>query len=346
MSGNRFIARESGSETTTPFESAFEAATKRIGLVNVSRWDRVEVAGNDRAKLIGNLCTNEIVKLPSGTGCEAFFLNAKGKIIDYGMIYSVGDSLWIDLEPSRGALMVKHLDRYIFREDVQLHDRSESHAQFHLAGPKGHELLSLLGLSGELPDRAVCIQEWEGAPIQVRRRARSTEGGIDLVIPAEHAAHLWSRLLESGKPLGLEVMDEDVLETLRVEASLPRFGMEVTEENLPQEIGRDKEAISFHKGCYIGQETVARLDAYGHVNKILRGFESESGAPMDAGQPLFKEGKQVGTIASAVDSPRWSKRIGMGVVRVAGVDVGSTVEAQTPDGPLAVKIIALPFETT
>lgn len=345
MIENRFVVGGSGSETTTPFDIAYDAATKRIGLANVSRWDRVEVAGRDRAKLIGNLCTNEIVKLPMGTGCEAFFLNAKGKTIDYGTIYSVGESLWIDLEPTRGALMVKHLDRYVFREDVQLHDRSESHTQFHLAGPKGTELLSLLGLSGELPERAVVVQEWEGTSIQLRRRARSIEGGLDIVIPAEHAVRLWNRLLEVGKPLGLEVMGDDVLETLRVEASLPRFGMEVTEENLPQEIGRDQEAISFHKGCYIGQETVARLDAYGHVNKILRGFESESGAPMDAGQPLFKEGKQVGTIASAVDSPRWSKRIGMGVVRVAGVEVGSTVEAQTPAGPIAVRVVALPFAT-
>lgn len=345
MIGNRFAAGMSGSGATTPFEAAYDAARRRIGLANISRWDRVEVAGKDRAKLIGNLCTNEIVKLPTETGCEAFFLNAKGKVIDYGMIYSVGESLWIDLEPTRGVLMVKHLDRYIFREDVQLHDRSESHAQIHLAGPKGIELLSLLKLNGELPDRAVVALDWEGTPIQIRRRARSIEGGVDIVIPAEHAVELWSRLLEAGKPLGLEVMGEDVLETLRIEASLPRFGMEVTEENLPQEIGRDKEAISFHKGCYIGQETVARLDAYGHVNKILRGFEAVAGSSFQPGQALFKEGKQIGVIASAVDSPRWNKRVGMGVVRVAGVDVGSTVEAQTPNGSAAVKVVALPFGT-
>jgi len=344
--GTRFIGNTNASETTNDFESGYHAATEKVGLANVSEGDRVEVAGKDRAKLIGNLCTNEIVKLAPGTGCEAFFLNAKGKVIDYGVIYSLGESLWIDLEPTRGALMVKHLDRYIFREDAKPVDRSESHAQFHLAGPRVNELLSLVGLMDDQPDRGISLQEWEGTFVQIRRRARSIEGGVDLVVPAEKAASLWSELLKAGKPLGIGVINEAVLETLRVEASLPRFGMEVTEENLPQEIGRDKEAISFHKGCYIGQETVARLDAYGHVNKILRGFEAETGSPIEAGQALLKEGKPVGTIASAVNSPRRSQRIGMGVVRVAGVDVGSTVEAQTSSGPVAVKVVALPFPTS
>ena len=336
-----------GIATESNIAAEYQAARFGVGLADLSSFDRIEVTGKDRAKLIGNLCTNEIIKLPAATGCEAFFLNAKGKVIDYGMIYSVGESLWIDLEPGHAPIMIKYVDRYIFREDVKLHDRTASHALFHVAGPKAEELLTAIEfMPTNLTDRGVVIWETEGISYQIRRRARSVEGGYDVVAPIEHAATLWERLIQAGQPLGLVPLSDETMETLRVEASIPRFGKEVTEDNLPQEIGRDKEAISFTKGCYIGQETVARLDAYGHVNKILRGLEAELGSGIESGQKLIRDGKTLGSIATVVDSPRWNKRIALAIIRVAGVEPGSMIDVETAGGSLAVKVVALPFAGT
>jgi folate-binding protein YgfZ len=322
----------------------YDSLNQSVGLAWCSD-DLVEVQGQDRAKFVHNFCTNEIVKLPVGQGCEAFFLTAKGKVFDYGRVYSVGESLWIDLEHGRGAELVKHLDRFLFREDVRLFDRSTTHAQIHVGGPEAEALLrSILGADSLPPQEGHVVQAAVfGVECQIRGRSRSVHMGYDFVVQTADALRLWSALLDLGTKHGLKPVGEEAMEIARVEASLPRFGREITPDNLPQEIGRDSLAISFNKGCYIGQETVARLDAYGHVNKLLRGLIVENQASVELGQPVTKDGKVLGTIATAVDSPRFGTSIALAVLRVAAAELGSSVNIETSVGAVSATVVELPF---
>lgn len=307
--------------------------------------DSVELLGNDRAKFLHNFCTNEIVRLPVGHGCEAFFLTAKGKVFDYGRIYSLPNSLWIEVEHSRGVGLVNHLERFLFREDVRLFDRSATHVLLHLGGPSSREVLeSVASPDFEIPDEgSVDETTLLGVECQIRGRARSVHAGFDLLTRINDAPALWTSLLDAGAKRGLAPVGQDAMETVRVEASLPRFGREITPENLPQEIGRDSLAISFHKGCYIGQETVARLDAYGHVNRLLRGLVLEGQAAVEPGQSVTRDGKAVGILASVVSSPRLQKTLGLAVLRTTGGEPGSTVTIVTPDGLVPANVVELPF---
>lgn len=307
--------------------------------------DLVEVQGQDRAKFVHNFCTNEIVKLPAGQGCEAFFLTPKGKVFDYARIYSVEESLWIDVEQGRGAGLVAHLDRFLFREDVRLFARSATYSQLHLGGPNATLILSeILGTDSSLPQEGHVVEAAvQGVECQIRGRPRSVHMGYDFVVASTDALGLWSSMLDLRSKHGLKPVGEEAMEIVRVEASLPRFGHEITHDNLPQEIGRDSLAISFNKGCYIGQETVARLDAYGHVNKLLRGLIAENPSPIESGQPITKDGKALGTIATAVDSPRFGASIALAVLRVAAAEPGSSVQIETPDGIVPATVVDLPF---
>jgi folate-binding protein YgfZ len=281
--------------------------------------------------------------LPVGRGVEAFFLNAKGKTIDYGHLFASPDSLWIELEPGRSVGMIKHLDRYLFREKVTLCDRSASHGQIHLVGPKTEEFLASL-TSASLPtDRLGVIDvSFEGETLQIRRRPRSIFGGWDLVLPMDRMPALAGRLAS----FGVAVLDEEILESLRVSAGLPRYGWEIGEENLAQEIGRDAEAISFVKGCYIGQETVARLDALGHVNKLLRGIEFPAGSAVRAGETVYSGEKAIGTIGSAAESFPPGSRRALAVLRLAGGSPGDDVRVPTEQGDVVGQVVSLPFTTS
>ncbi len=305
-----------------------------------SRLSRLEIAGDDRAKFLHNLCTANILKLPIGECTEAFFLNAKGKTIDYGHIFATSTSLWVELESGRSTGMIKHLDRYLFREKVTLHERTMSHGQMHLVGPKALEFLQGLTSSAWPANRLGVLEvPFEGGTLQIRRHPRSTLDGWDLVLPTE----LMPTLVDRVKAFGVVVLDEETLESLRISAGLPRYGREIGEENLAQEIGRDAEAISLVKGCYIGQETVARLDALGHVNKLLRGIEFPAGSAVSAGESVYAGEKVIGTIASSAESFPPGSRRALAVLRLAGGSPGDEVRVRADKGEIAGRVVSLPF---
>lgn len=302
------------------------------------REDRIELSGEDRAKFLHNLCTADIVKLSPGVGTEAFFLNAKGKTIDFGRIYATPTSLWIDLEAGRGAGLLKHLDRYLFREKVSLHDRTAEVGQIHLVGPAADVWMRNGWPSVEYQSSlSVTEMNDEGESIQVRRVARSVVTGWDVLMPERRLATWMDRMQQAGAVW----LDEGSLESLRIEAGIPRFGREITEENLAQEIGRDSQAISFAKGCYIGQETVARLDALGHVNKLLRGIALPADAPVEAGAEVRSGEKVIGKVGSIADG--LTRRQALAVLRLQGGMPGDRVMVVGRLGLVEGSVVDLPF---
>ena len=256
----------------------------------------IEITGNDRQTFLHNFCTNEIKGLNAGHACEAFVLNGKGKTIAHVHVLNTGDSLVLHGVGGTGPVLMEHLDRYIIREDVQLADVS---AQRKVTFTPGKSLLDANSVSID-----------------------STSSKIEANVEIAGFGNLLIRPSDAEID-GAEV-SPDALEILRVEKRTPWFGRDIDDSNLPQELLRDDKAISFNKGCYLGQETVARIDAMGKVNRVLVPVSIDSELPV--GSELVVGDKAMGKLTSVAWSPSQNGWLGMAIVRRPNEAVGSVLK--------------------
>jgi glycine cleavage system T protein len=321
---------------------------RHAGFFDVSHHGQVELSGPDAVGFLHNLCTNDINRLAPGTGCEAFLTTAQAKVVARALVYrgrlpDGRDVLWLDVGPGLAGNVLQHLDRYLITEQVELAERTRELAQLHLAGPAAPAVVKQ-ALGEDVPDLAE-LQHVErtlpgGAAGHVRRHDPLGVPGYDLVCPAGQAGVLWQVLVAAGaRPAGL-----DAYEVLRVEAGTPVNGTDIDETQLPQELGRTDRAVSFTKGCYIGQETVARIRTYGHVNRSLVGLKLAGSGTVPAGARLLRDGKEVGHITSAVESPRLGTAIALAYVRRGSQEPGTVLEVE--GGRRTAIVAALPFAGT
>lgn len=313
----------------------YRTLTQDAGLVDFSDRTQIELTGDDRATFLHNMCTNEIRKLAPGAGCEAFLTNAQGKILAHVLVFCGPESLVLETVPGEQQKLLTHLDRYLIREKVELHGRSEEWAELLLAGERCADVLHRLGCELPATSMAHVAGRLGGQDVDVRRVAmlpspaaliRCSRDGFEAVQQAALAA-------------GARSCGQAAFEAARIEAGFPWYGQDIDEDNLPQEVARDAVAISFVKGCYIGQETVARIDALGHVNKTLVGLRMEGPDVPAQGEELTVDGKPLGRITSAAHSPRYSQPIALAYVRRGHTQPGATLLC----GPQAATVVALPM---
>jgi hypothetical protein len=283
-----------------------------------------------------NFCTADVRRLPVGRGCEAFVTTVQGKVLDFVVLFAGPESLTLSAGPGAGAKLAAHLDKYLIREQVEIVDRSNQWAELAVVGPQAGEILERLGVSrlpegpwGELP------AELAGRPVRLRRISEFSAPGYALVAAAGDLGPLGAALTTAGACEAPEA----ALDILRVEAGYPAFGRDLSDQNLPQEIDRDDRAISFTKGCYLGQETVARIDAMGHVNRKLCGLRFAGREVPPPGLRLQRQGQPVAQVTSAAWSPRLAAPIALGYVRRGANEPGTTLDSTA--GPATVE--ALPF---
>jgi folate-binding protein YgfZ len=323
----------------------YDSALEGTALFELSHHGKVQVKGKDAGTFLHNLCTNEVNKLPTGSGCEAFLTTGQAKIIAYVLIYRLpgdgGQDLWLDAGPGMAERVVKHLDRYLISEQLEIVDRTHEFVQLHLAGPKAEETLQRV-LADWLPEARELghrVSMHAGSAIYVRHHRPLGLPGYGLLCSREGAENLWQALLDAqARPAGLEAY-----RTLRIEAGTPVYGPDIDETNLPQEVGRTEQAVSFTKGCYIGQETVARIRTYGHVNRSLVGLKLTAPSAAHHGAKLFRDGKEVGQVTSSVVSPRLNTAIALAYVRRGSEAPGAVLEAVDEGVRQVAEVVALPF---
>jgi folate-binding protein YgfZ len=318
----------------------FEGTAQRIGLADRSDRVRLEISGPDRAKFLHNLTTNEIKRLVAGRGCEAFVTSPQGKTIGYLIVLAADDRLMARADPNGVVLALPHLQKYGVFDEVSIEDRSSSTFELHFFGSNAPALAERLFDSPPRDEYTHVLAEIAGRRVRIIRESPTGRPGFTLIGEAEAAGRVREFLFERGCDLGLVEIDADAFEVFRIEAGTPVFGNDVTEKSLPQEFGRDDRAISFVKGCYLGQETVARLDAVGHVNQILKGVVIEAGFPVpSAGSPLESEGKRVGVITSAAASPAGKVVVGLAMIRTTHAKAGTRVSAKLGEGAVTAEAI-------
>jgi len=314
------------------------ALTEGAGAVDVSDRTQVRVSGADRVRFLHGFCTNDIQRLSAGAGCETFLANARGKLVGHVFVFCDAEGLTLETSPGQAESLIRHLDRYVIREDVQFQDLNGLVAEFLVAGQRSPELLA--GLTGR-PAPAEMLSHEEAVlasavPISLRRVPLAVPSAFLLSCPAARRAEVQQLLLTCGAM----VCGAEAFEAVRIEAGFPCYGRDITEEHLPQEVNRNAQAISFTKGCYLGQETVARINALGHVNRKLVQLSWQGPEPLQPGQDLKLEEQVVGRVTSAAWSPRCGGPLALAYLR-RGLDRPGT-RLETGGGIAEVVEVSIP----
>jgi folate-binding protein YgfZ len=320
---------------------AYQAVSTQAAWFDRSDRERLAVLGPDRVKFLHNLTTNDVKRLPVGRGQEAFVTSPQGKTLGYVSLLAFDDRIGVRTDPGGLSLVLPHLKKYGVFDEVQLDELSARTFEFHLSGPCAEAILrdagAVLPEPEDLSHRTTPLAE---APVLVIREAPTGRPGLTLIGELADLARVRDQIFAAGEKFGLLEGDPATFEVLRVEAGTPVFGRDVTADNLPQEVGRDARAICFVKGCYLGQETVARIDALGHVNKLLRGLELTEGLVPRPGAEIEHAGKRVGAITSSVFSPGWGSPIALAYLRTPQVPLGARVRVLLANEPIASAMVA------
>jgi tRNA-modifying protein YgfZ len=300
------------SRETSSFDREYQALKTGRAVVELTGWSSVPITGADRQTFLNNFCTNDVKRLVPGASCEAFFTNVKGKIVGHGLLHSRETEMAFVGTPGQASRLMAHLDRYVIREDVQLRDTTEERSYILVVGggPGENSNVSML---------------WD---IVGRGESQLNE-----VHPSEI-----SDIVRELVAKGFVLAGPQAFKAARIEAGVPSWGVDFNEENLPQEVGRDSKAISFTKGCYLGQETVARIDALGHVNQRLAGVRFfGSDAPAE-GTELILGGRIIGKVTSATFSPQLDAPLALAMVRREAHSPGARLESAAGE----CEVVALP----
>jgi len=294
--------------------------------------------GPDAVRFVDNFTTAAVSKLAVGAGTEGFFPDARGHVLALVNILRTAEGLWFDGAAGVAPALRTHLDHYVIREQVELIDASPERAAFLLAGPAARDWLAARAAgavpSGILDHAAIRIDDIGADVVALDWFG---PGGLLVQVAADAAP----RLAESLRAAGLPEWDGAAVDAARIEAGSPE-PVDIDPKTLPQELGRDSRAICFTKGCYLGQETVARLDALGHVNRRLVALAASD--PPRVGATVTAAGEPVGTISSACLSPRLGCGLGLGLIRVRAIEgAGLEVEGR-PVRVVATPVAAPPEE--
>jgi folate-binding protein YgfZ len=327
------------------------ALIEAAGVVDLSGRSRLCLGGADRVKFLHGQVTNDVNRLKPGQGCYAALVSAKGKMQSDLNIYSLPDELLLDFEPGYAAAVAERLEKYIIADDVQVVDVAPQFGLISVQGPKAEVLLQGWEPGAELPRNPmnfVARKDERLGEVYVMNRPRTGSSGYDLIVPNAVLAEVADKLLEAANQAGGRFCGWGALELARIEAGIPRFGADMDESNLAPETGIEDRAISYSKGCYIGQEVIARIRTYGQVAKTLRGLRlAENLNPGPArGDKLLKEGKEAGYVTSAVASPVLKASIALGYVRREHNQMGTELTLRTAGGETSATIVSLPFRSS
>jgi len=326
------------------FEDNYQAARRRAAVIDRVNHGRLIVSGPDRASYLQGLLTNDVVALTRGQGCYAAYLTPQGRMIADLFVYELGDVMLLMLPQAVKDVVLARLNQFIFAEDVQLGDVTESFAQIGVVGPEAAQQLGRLGVlvaSSEmlaaLPEHGNARVQFGTEPAIVARVTDTGEPGFDIYVEKSLAAALKSVLAAAG----VRTLDDDTAEAIRIEAGVPRFGQDMDEETIPLEAGIESRAISFTKGCYVGQEVIVRVLHRGHgrVARKLVGLVSDSESTPRPGSRVRANDREVGHVTSSAFSPSLRKPIALAYLHRDFLTVGTTVSI---DG-ISATVTPLPF---
>ncbi len=315
------------------------AVRQDVGLFDFSFRSKFVMKGADRARFLQRIVSNDVKNLVAGQGTYATLLTPQGHIVADFRIYCTEDGFLFDTDADLRDKALGGLKRYVIADRVTL-EPVDSFA-VSLQGARSHEVLES-ALGKELPSPpnfGHFATEIAGSPVHVVHVSNTGEDGFEIWTGAGGMKDLWTAFTDSAHVGGALACGTAALESLRIEAGIPRYGADFGEDTLPLEAGL-LNALSFNKGCYIGQEIVERARSRGHVNWKLVGLNVEGAAPPAPGEKVFGEGKEAGEITSVCVSPTLARTLALAYLRREVSEAGSRL---TLASGAAVEVVALPF---
>ena len=291
-------------------EAEYRAAVERGAWFERDGRGLICVSGSERQTWLHNLVTNDIRGLKEGRGCYAFALDVRGRILFDMDVLALNDALWLDLDAAYVEMALRHFDRYLITEDARPEDRSGAYTRMGCVGPRAGEIARKFGAEAFEAMGASSVVTLGNEAWLVRCDLGQVPG-FELIVAREHVEEWRGRLAASGAAR----ISDATLEVLRIEAGLLRAGHELDGSALPAETGQLKRAVSFKKGCYLGQEIVERMRSHGSVARRLVRVELEQGEGMELPACLRQESEEVGRIMSLARHPISGRWIGLGYLK-------------------------------
>jgi tRNA-modifying protein YgfZ len=323
--------------------AGYDAARRHAGLIDRPDQGRILVSGKDRGSYLHGLLTNDIAALQPGTGCYAAWLTPQGRMIADLRVFELGDVILLTVPHDVKDAVLAKLDQFVFTEDVQLGDVTDTFSSVAVVGPQAARVVAdtIAGATVEalsaMPEHANRRVEFEGQPAIVVRVADTGEPGFELFVPAAQREALDAAL----RGAGVVAVDAATAEVLRIEAGVPKFHQDMDEETIPLEAGIESRAISMTKGCYVGQEVIVRVLHRGHgrVARRLVGLTIDGEAAPPPRVSVEGGGREIGQVTSSALSPAIGRPVALAYVHRDFVTPGTEVSVA---GTRAV-VTALPF---
>ncbi len=325
----------------------YRALTETAGVLDLSFRGRLCLMGADRVRFLHGQVTNDIRMLRPGTGCYAAMVNAKGRMEADLNVYCLEEELLLDFEPGLAGSLTQRLERFIVADDVQVVDVAPLYALLSVQGPAAEDVIRKTDLFDAIPPAAFHFRKHandESGEVYLMNQPRLGTAGFDLFVPVGARELWWEKLdasvrAEDGRAAGWEAF-----ELARIEAGIPRFGVDMGMTNFPQECGLEATAMSYSKGCYIGQEVLNRIHTMGHVNRmmcrlLILGEGSEKPA---TGDKLFQDGKEVGYVTSSALSAKAGGLVALGYVRTGVQKPGTELVLRMAAGERTARIVTAP----
>lgn len=329
----------------------YHSLRNTCGLLDLGERGRLCLTGVDRVSFLHGQITQDIKSLCFGHGAFAALVDAKGKIQSDLNVYQLKDEILLDFEKGYTQTIMQRLQQYLVSEDVEIVDPSEIYTLFSLQGPKSPQVLKNL-----FPDIVVPEKTWhfsevdnDDGAVYICRRPRFGSDGFDLFVPESIQEGLRLQLMAAVELQGGSEVGQLASDLARIQAGVPKMGVDMTSANLVQETGLASSMISFQKGCYIGQEVISRIRTVGKVNKSLCRLSLES-LPSSSGEmsaALTADGKEAGTLTSLAKIPGQNAQImGLGYVKRAFLeDFDSLCLIGNEGNPVKARILGQPSTT-
>jgi folate-binding protein YgfZ len=310
------------------------------GLFDLSARGRVEVSGGEAVQFLNGMLTNDVARLEEGEWMHAAFPNPQGRLLASARVLRRGGAFLFDTETTTYPTVLKHLGRFTLAGDFRVRDLTTETVMLSVQGARAAEFVgAALGAEAGAVARGRATGERFGeGEVTVIRATHTSEDGFDLFVDAADAETLWDALVAAGaRPAGHEA-----LEVLRVEAGVPRYGVDASDANVVLEVVDEAKAVSYTKGCYAGQEIIARIHWRGHVAKRLAGviFERDAEPPADARLRDCAEGREAGRITSNVYSPRLQRRVALALVKYDFLAPGTELKVYSESGEVCAAHVA------
>ena len=318
---------------------AYDAARHRAAFLDRSQRGRIVVSGTERASYLQGLLTNDILSVKAGQGCYTAYLTAQGRMIADLYVYELGDVLLLMMSGAVKDGVMAKLDQFIFSEDVQLGDVTATFAQIAIVGPDAAAVVAAIVTTvsidalREMPEHGNARGEWRGGAAIVTRVTDTGEPGFDLYVEHAQADAVKSTLTAAG----VAELDEPTAEAVRIESGVPLFGRDMDEETIPLEAGIESRAISFTKGCYVGQEVIIRVMHRGHgrVARKLVKLTIDGDRVPESGTAIRSGDREIGNVTSSTWSPALQRPIAFGYVHRDFLEPGTKLSVGGQDAEIA-----------